>query len=375
MDRKTALEKLGQRFAAEKQALTQRFIEQIEQHLDELAAAVYSTIQTMDKADSVRIIQVQVMRADVYQGRSRIMICGYDENWYLDESHWQSDVEAPYLYEPFVEVEMRLAKELSVYMGAVTDYDIRNLVCEHFVRCFSEQAVRVRNHFALFDEWAEMQKLTFSVPYRILWGAYREHVETLFYMDKKQKGTREFRAELKDNNLFRSFVESSISDAEISGKNFAFLNIKNSSLVRVNFAECVFGQSLFIRTSAQWCQFSKCMFYGCNWNQADGYQMDFSGAQITNTAFEEMKLRKGKFEGTVLTDVSFYGSALEECSFRNATLTRVDLRGLSLENLDFAGAVLQDVYVHYKDADKLALTEEQSAHVYVLEEECKNAVL
>ena len=103
--------------------------------------------------------------------------------------------------------------------------------------------------------------------------------------------------------------------------------------------------------------------------------MDFSGAQITNTAFEEMKLRKGKFEGTVLTDVSFYGSALEECSFRNATLTRVDLRGLSLENLDFAGAVLQDVYVHYKDADKLALTEEQSAHVYVLEEECKNAVL
>ena len=97
--------------------------------------------------------------------------------------------------------------------------------------------------------------------------------------------------------------------------------------------------------------------------------MDFGGAQIVNTAFEDMKLRKGKFDGAVLTDVSFYGSVLEECSFQNTTLTRVDLRLASMENIDFTGAVLQDVYVHYKDADKLALTEEQSEHVYVLEEE------
>lgn len=369
MDRKTALEKLRERFEAEKQMLTQRFTEQLELHLDALVAAVYGAIGTMDSPDSVRIIQIQVMRTDVYQGKSRIIVCGYNENWYLDERHWQSEVDAQYLYEPFAEAALRLAKELSMYRGAVTDYDVRNLVCEHFVKCFSEQAVRVRNHFALFDEWAETQGLSFTVPYRILWGAYREQAETLFYMDKKHKGTKEFQAELKDNNLFRSFVESSVSDTEISGKNFAFLNMKGSALERVSFAACVFGQSLFIKASAQWCQFRKCMFYGCNWNQTDGYQMDFGGAQIVNTAFEDMKLRKGKFDGAVLTDVSFYGSVLEECSFQNATLTRVDLRLASMENIDFTGAVLQDVYVHYKDADKLALTEEQSEHVYVLEEE------
>lgn len=76
----------------------------------------------------------------------------------------------------------------------------------------------MRNHFALFDEWAETQGLVLSVPYRVLWGAYREHVETLFYMDKKQKGTKEFRTELKDNNLFRSFVESSVSDTDMRKK-------------------------------------------------------------------------------------------------------------------------------------------------------------
>ncbi len=375
MDRKTALEKLGQSFEAEKAALTQCFIEQMERHLDALVGEIYSAIQTMGETDSVQMIQIQVMRTDVYQGKSRIIICGYNENWYLDENHWQSEVEAAYLYEPFAEMERRLAKGLSAYMGAVTDYDVRNLVCEHFIKCFSEQAARVRNHFALFDEWAETQGLVLSVPYRVLWGAYREHVETLFYMDKKQKGTKEFRTELKDNNLFRSFVESSVSDTEICGKNFAFLNMKSSALERALFTKCVFGQSLFIRASVQWCQFRQCMFYGCNWIQTDGYQMDFNDAQIVNTAFEEMKLRKGKFDGAILTDVSFYDAALEECSFRNATLTRVDLRVSSMENLDFTGAVLQDVYVHYKDADKLTLTEEQSEHVYVLEEERNNAVL
>ena len=34
MDRKTALEKLRERFEAEKQMLTQRFTEQLELHLD-----------------------------------------------------------------------------------------------------------------------------------------------------------------------------------------------------------------------------------------------------------------------------------------------------------------------------------------------------
>lgn len=66
MDRKTALEKLRERFEAEKQMLTQRFTEQLELHLDALVAAVYGAIGTMDSPDSVRIIQIQVMRTDVF---------------------------------------------------------------------------------------------------------------------------------------------------------------------------------------------------------------------------------------------------------------------------------------------------------------------
>ena len=97
MDRKTALEKLGQSFETEKAALTQCFIEQMERYLDALVGEIYSAIQTMGETDSVRMIQIQVMRTDVYQGKSRIIICGYNENWYLDENHWQSEVEAAYL--------------------------------------------------------------------------------------------------------------------------------------------------------------------------------------------------------------------------------------------------------------------------------------
>uniref|UniRef100_A0A0N5AAF8 Pentapeptide repeat-containing protein n=1 Tax=Syphacia muris TaxID=451379 RepID=A0A0N5AAF8_9BILA len=364
MDRETALKELAQHFEERKQMLTEFFGKRMEEHLEELIREIYEKI-----AHPARIIQIQVMRTDVYQGRSQIMVCGYDESWYMDEDHWQYPVEARYLYEPFAAEEMRLEKEISVYMGAVTHYDIKNLVCEHFIKCFADQAVRVRNHFALFDEWADGQGLEIPVPYRILWGTYRGHAETLFYMDKIHKTAEDLKAQLKKDNLFRSFVESSVADMEIQQKNFAFLNMKKSALLRVCFAQCVFGQSMFKEALIEWCGFQKCMFYGCNFNDVKGYQMDFRGAQITNTAYEQITLRKGSFEGAVLTDVSFYGAALEECSFQNATLTRVDLRAEAMENIDFTGATLQDVYVHYKDADKLALTEEQSGQVYVLEEE------
>lgn len=369
MDRSTALNKLRERYDEDKERNEQSFHQYITEHYDELIEKLYEGIRHLDTDYPIHIVQFQLMRSDIYHGNSRIRICGYDENWYMDEKRTEYDIDAEGLFQAFQDTIDRLNQEISVYMGSVTIYDIRNLVCEHFIDCFCKEAMLIRQGFLAFDEWADRNHVTLQAPYRIVWGVYRKTAETLFNMDRPGKGTTQLEQECKKNNLFLSFAESRLENLDISKENFAYFNVKNSYMSHMGFEECVFGEAMFKKTQIEWSSFVKSTFYGCNFNEAYGYQLDFSGASITNSCFDMGKIRKGRFDGAVLTDVTFTESILEECSFKNCRLCRVDLRAESLSGIDFEGAILEEVYIHMKDVDELELTKEQREHVYVLKEE------
>lgn len=376
MDRKIALEKIKQRFEEEKPLLLQRFLEQVSQREQTLEAELYKGIKSLNTDYPIRVLQFQMMRSDIYQAHSPITVCGYNGDWYGDEERTEYQIAADYLYEPFGELEEKLKKEISVYMGAITEYDIKNLVCEFFLECFTDMADGVLEKFYLFDEWAKEEGLSFEIPYRILWGEYRGRAKTIFYQGKPGKGKEEIQKELeeakeKEAHLFCSWVESHVTDFTLKQENFAHLNMKNSRLSRVAFCECMFARAMFQKSFLEWCSFENSIFNGCNFTRLQAYQLDFSGAQIENCSFEESELRKGKFEKALLTDVVFTEGSLSDCSFRNAVLCRVDLRTKGLENVDFTGAQLKDVYVHVKHVDEMKLTPEQMEQVYVLEEEVR----
>lgn len=376
MDRKIVLEQIKKRFEEEKPLLKQRFFKNVSEREQELVTELYKGIKSLNNDYPVRVLQFQMMRGDIYQAHSPITVCGYDADWYLDEERTEYQIAADYLYEPFGELEEKMKKEISVYMGGVTIYDIKNLICEYFLECFTDMADRILEKFYLFDEWAKEEGLSFEIPYRILWGEYRGRTKTIFYQGKIGKSKEEIQKELeeakeKEAHLFCSWVESQVADLTLKQENFAHLNMKNSRLSQVVFCECMFARAMFQKSVVEWCSFEKSIFNGCNFSQLQAYQLDFSGAQIENCSFEESKLRKGKFEEAVLTDVAFTEGSLSDCSFRNAKLCRVDLRTECLENVDFTGAQLKDVYVHVKNVDEMKLTPEQMEQVYVLEEEVR----
>ena len=374
MDRKIALEKLKEGFEEEKPLLQQKFSECLREREQEFITALYEGIKQLNWEYPIRVLQFQLMRSDIYQGHSYITVCGYNADWYLDEERTQYQIPADYLYQPFQELEERMKKEISVYLGAVTEYDIKNLVCEYFLECFIDMADKMLDNFYLFDEWAEENQISFTVPYRIVWGEYRGRAQRIFYLDKAGKTTEVIKKELEDNKekeayLFSSWVESNLADITLKQQTFAHLNMKKSRLSQVKFMEVMFARAIFKNSFMEWCSFKKSILNGCNFNEVQAYQLDFCEAQISNCSFEKVKLRKGKFDGAVLTDVVFTEGSLSECSFRNARLCRVDLRTENLSNIDFTGAELEQVYIHAKNFDEIALTPEQEQHVYILKEE------
>ena len=57
----------------------------LEQHIVELSGQIHQAINQILAEKSCNILQMTVMRADLYQGAPMLAVRGYDERWYLDE--------------------------------------------------------------------------------------------------------------------------------------------------------------------------------------------------------------------------------------------------------------------------------------------------
>lgn len=373
MERNLALEKINALFELHSSRTEMEYKKLLEENREQLTQKLLEAVMSLKKYYPIRVLQFQIMRTDLYQKKYRIQVCGYNKNWYMDEERTVSYVDITYLFEPFKELAKLLEEDLLKYMGAVSQYDIDNIVNEFFITCFNRSSTKMREGFFLFDEWLAQNNKKYRIPYRVMWGEYRGRTDILYLQDKLGKETADFEKECekdqREGHLFFSYVDSNLADMKITNEKFAYLNLKKSNLKEVNFEKCVFGESMFRESVMEWCSYSESVFYGCNFSKINGYQLDFQNSSITNTGFENMKLRKGKFQGAKLFAVDFKNCVLEECDFRGATLSMVDLRAERLSGIDLTGAKLEEVYIHERDMEELHLSKEQSEHVYVLTED------
>ena len=370
MERELALEKLREKFELKKEFVERRYIEILRAEQQQLVEELLEAVLKLKKYYPIRVLQFQIMRTDLYQQKYQIEVCGYNKKWYLDEERTTAYVDVTYLFEPFQKLKMELEEESSVYMGAVSSYDINNLVNEFFITCFNRSATQMRESFFLFDEWLLQNQRTYRKPYRVLWGEYRGRTDILYLQDEYGKEAKDLlkvcEHDKKEGHQFICFVQSNLKDMKLEKEKFAYLNMKKSNMQEVEFDNCQFGESMFQESVMDWCSYANSTFYGCNFSNINGYQIAFPNAVITNSSFEGMKLRRGNFQGAKLVAVDFSKSNLNECNFRNTTLSMVDLRADNLEGIDLTDAKLEEVYIHEKDMELLHLTEEQKEHVYIL---------
>lgn len=370
MERELALEKLRELLEEKKEVTQRRYRELLKRAQKQLVEELLEAVLKLKKYYPIRVLQFQLMRTDLYQQKYQIEVCGYNKNWYLDTQRTTAYVDIAYLFQPFQQLKEMLKEESNRYMGAVSSYDINNLVNEFFITCFNRSATQIREDFFLFDEWLALNQRAYRKPYRVLWGEYRGKTDILYLQDELGKESKDFikvcEHDKKEGHQFVCFVQSNLKDMKLEKEKFAYLNMKKSNMQEVEFDNCQFGESMFQDSVMDWCSYEDSVFYGCNFSRIEGYQISFLNANIVNSSFEGMKLRKGNFEGAKLTAVDFSESNLAECNFKNATLSMVDLRAEHLEGIDLTDAKLEEVYIHEKDMELLHLSEEQKEHVYVL---------
>lgn len=369
MERNKALEKVNKEFELYKDELQNQYTEAFHSNYDDMLTDIFSATKDVLSRKKARIIQYQVFRIDLHNQHCRITVSAYDDKWYLDENRQDSFVEAGFLWQPFEHLYMRMKKNISVYMGSISEYDLLNIFSEYFLQCFVNSVMKIRDDFALFDEWLLDNHLHMDKPYNILWGINKGENRTLFYQDRTGKSNEDLLPLLSEKNFFVSFVKGMLKKEKIEDKVFLYPNMKESNFSEMIFDRSVFAKAVFKRTKMEWCDYKGCRILYSDFTKIDGYQLKFYETEIDTVSFIESKLFRVGFKKARLSKVIFDHSDLQDVSFKGAELSDVSFRGCSLKEIDFTDTKMNRVYISPMQYKDIKLTREQADHVFVLEED------
>lgn len=376
MERTKALEKLNQEFELLKEDLKHQYYKAFEKNFEELVKKIYEKLPEVLRQKETQILQFQIRRIDLHNNVCNLEIVAYAHDWYLDQDRCQCMVAVDELWIPFRELIAKMEKNISIYMGSVSTYDLKNICIDYFLECFVDSSDLVREKFDEFDEWLLENKLSMVVPYSLVWGINKGENRTLFYQDVYEKDVKKLLERISDDekkkkiaHFFVSSCKSNLEDEKIEKQAFLHSCFKESRFKNITFNHCTFGRTTFKKSKFEWSGFGGNRMVGCNFRNIDAYQLDFGDADFDLVTFENSELHRVCFEDAKLSRAVFDGSNLKYVSFKNAKLDGVSFRGANLEEIDFTGAEFSNVYVNVKDVARLKLTEEQRENMFVLEED------
>lgn len=361
MNREESLEKFKKKvvkaLAEESKAVFEKNFKDNEEKVKELIIKKMKNLTKKAKEskeekdeNKISVFQFELLRINIINESYRIMLHGYNSNWYLDPKPVYEEIDLIFLFEPFISLKEKLSKEKRIYMGKVNDYDIEKIIFELVVKCYKDMSKIVRNWFWNLDEEEWMQESSIGDFYVVKWSEYQGKSETLFAMDNKEKNIKDLlklkeQPEEKLPFVYTVWKNSILEDGNLEKQNMLFINFKGSTLKNIDFSECNIVRGQFKDTELKRCILTKCNLMGTSFENSKIEDSNFSSGDCTGADFSKTELRY----------VDFSNSKLKNSNFINA----------KFKNVSFEGADLEDAVFSAKDIPFINLTSEQLQTIYI----------
>ncbi len=173
----------------------------------------------------------------------------------------------------------------------------------------------------------------------------------MIYFSLGQKDSRPFvlpseRNDYRSDERAVRLVEAVRSGKELSGCDFAGINLKGADLSGGLFDGCNFKGAVFYKTKAENADFSNCCFDEAYFEDSDLSGCDFSGATFKRAFFKNNKTQKAFFDEEsekYLTELEKIIHLIESGEIDIRTLSKEDLICLDVRRLDFSKIDLTDI--------------------------------
>ncbi|MGN0403375.1 MAG: pentapeptide repeat-containing protein [Acetatifactor sp.] len=250
----------------------------------------------------VCFLYISVLKTDLINRNYRIFLHGLDMSWYLDDEPVEAYVDAEELFQPFENLRNMLEEANNGYGGAISVYDIQNLLFEELslVNSMICQILRYR-----LRDW-EVKGIFDQVvrsPYWLLkWGEYRDKSEFLIQVDRVEKSDSAWKEELaKAAHNPEKMIFSYWYKGHCQGK-----NPQNLDMRFITFEECFIQDIKFNHCNMEGSRFPKSKINGCRFEGCDLSGADFRDCSFENTSFAGTELMSAIFpaESLPFLDIS-----------------------------------------------------------------------
>ncbi len=297
MEREAALQSYRER-VSEKIA---EFRSNMEKHLMEHAGYLEDLVKAgMDRLgeqmekqgkEYVCFLYICILKTDLIHRKYRIFLHGLDMRWYLDEEPVETYVDAEELFEPFDRLRSALEEADSGYGGAVSRYDIQDLLFDELPLMDSMICQILRYRLRDWEEKGIFDKVARSPYWLLRWGEYRDRSEFLVQTDRVEKPASAWREELKkaahnpENMVFGYWYRGKCQGKDPKDLDLRFITFEESAIQDIKFENCNMEGSRFPKS-----RISGCSFKGCN----------LSGADFRDCSFENTSLAGAKLLSAII---------------------------------------------------------------------------
>lgn len=298
MEREAALQSYRERVSGK----MADFRSNMEKHLTKHAAYLENMVKSgmellgeqMKKKEKeyVCFLYISVLKTDLIDRKYRIFLQGLDMRWYLDDEPVEAYVDAEELFQPFDCLRKELEEAVKGYGGAVSIYDVQNLLFGELPLIDSMICQILRYRLREWEEKGIFAKVVRSTYWLLKWGEYRDRSEFLIQVDRVEKPDSAWKEELAkavhgaENMVFGYWYRGNCRGKDPQNLDMRFITFEECTIQDVRFAHCNMEGSRFPKS-----RISGCCFEGC----------DLRGADFRDCSFDNTSFARAELEGAVFS--------------------------------------------------------------------------
>jgi len=239
----------------------------------------------------VCFLYLSVLKADLISRKYRIYLHGLDMRWYLDEEPAEAYMDAEELFEPFDRLRNSLEEANSGYGGAVSSYDIQNLLFEELPLIDSMICQILRYRLRDWEEKGIFDTVVRSPYWLLKWGEYRDRSEFLIQTDRVEKPDSAWKEELKkaahdpEKMVFSYWYKGKCQGKNPQNLDMRFITFEDCVVQDIRFENCNMEGSRFPKSKLNGCSFAGCNLNGADFRNCSFDHTSFAGAELTLAIF------------------------------------------------------------------------------------------
>jgi len=232
-----------------------------------------------------------VLKTDLIAGKRRILFHGLDMRWYLDDEPAEAYVDAAELFKPLDRLRNALEEANSGYGGAVSSYDIQNLLFEELPLMDSMICQILRYRLRDWETKGIFDKVVRSPYWLLKWGEYRDRAEFLLQTDRVEKPDSAWKEELKkaahdpEKMVFSYWYKGKCQGKNPQNLDMRFITFEDCAVRDVKFENCNMEGSRFPQSRISGCCFEGCNLSGADFRNCSFENTSFAGAELTAAIF------------------------------------------------------------------------------------------